>query len=371
MSPADAVLVAPEQPSPTAPGTAEQAPGASTQVPDVDVAVIGGGAAGTMAMLRATLYHLRVAHFLGDSDAKRRARAPWVVALDTLPGAHGLGHPLSQQLLSTQTWLESMPQHSGLLNTFKVTVERLERQGEAFRIHWVERRRRSIDGSPRSLLARTVILATGQTEEQPVIQGSIEPIFPFANARQALYSLRSDGHLGVGQRVGVVGHTERAAQVALILHDRYHPPWVGLLTHGQPLSCTDETRQRLQDAGIVCFEAPIQGFLGHARQEGLTGVTLSVGETQAAGQTLELTRLFVAIGRRIYHGLGSALGVPCDDEGYLITDLHGETCVPGLFVAGDLRAGSRQQVTSAWEDASISIDRIEARLRAERTALRR
>lgn len=342
-------------PHPSTPALSEAGPAET-----FDLAVIGGGAAGTMGMLRAVLYRLRVAHFQGDSDTRRRARAPWVAGVDTIPGLHDLGHPLSQQLLATQTWIEAQEHLRSQLTPLKVAVEHIEPLEGAFRIHWTERRRRSPTGSPRSLLARAVLLATGQSEEQPHVQGSIEPIFPFANARQVLYSLRSDGHRALGHRTAVLGHTERAAQVALLLHERYAPPWLGLLTHGQALSCLSETQARLEEAGIPIVTSAVVAFEGSARHEGLTGAVLEDGARVA------LTRIFVALPRRVYHALGSRLGIRADDEGYLETDAYGETVIPGLFVAGDLRAGSRQQITAAWEEANVAVERIEARLREAR-----
>ncbi|MCP4590091.1 MAG: hypothetical protein GY842_05055, partial [bacterium] len=61
----------------------------------VDIAVIGGGGAGTMAYLRSVLNHDRTVLFMGDAETKRKGRATWVGEVDNIPGMHDLKRPIT------------------------------------------------------------------------------------------------------------------------------------------------------------------------------------------------------------------------------------------------------------------------------------
>lgn len=339
-----------------------------------DVAVVGGGAAGMMAVLRAVLNHQRTVWFMGDVDARRRSRAPWVSEVDNIPGLHGKSHPLPHQQVELVDWLEAQPTLVPFITALKVSVAGLTKTPEGFALTAQSRARRGASAPPAAppALARHVVLATGITDiqphigfqpataETPEVPGSIEPIFSYANANQALYCLMSDGHRVAGHRTGVIGHTSEAVAVLLTLWERYQPPALVLLTHGLPLQLTRDCHAQLARAGATLETSPIQGFEGQVKQEGLQGVVL------LDGTTVPVTRLFVALGKRIYNTLALQVGAEVDPAGYVMTDRHGESTVPGLFVAGDLRSGARQQIYSAWEGAVDAIERIDERLRAER-----
>jgi thioredoxin reductase len=75
-----------------------------------------------------------------------------------------------------------------------------------------------------------VILSTGVMDRQPRVKlttksGSVVDdirwIYPWANAESLLYCILCEGHLVRGTPVAVFGASEAAAQVALLLHERY------------------------------------------------------------------------------------------------------------------------------------------------------
>ncbi|MEZ4704122.1 MAG: hypothetical protein R3A11_02815 [Bdellovibrionota bacterium] len=71
-----------------------------------DVAIIGGGAAGTMAHLRAVLNMDHSLLFLGNSLNKKQARATWVFEVENIPGMHDLANPISDGTKKTLAWIE-------------------------------------------------------------------------------------------------------------------------------------------------------------------------------------------------------------------------------------------------------------------------
>lgn len=74
-----------------------------------DVAVVGGGSAGTMAYLRAVLNYDDTVWFTGDSKTRKRGRGTWVSAVDNIPGFHGDIRPIASAATSTQKWIEAHP----------------------------------------------------------------------------------------------------------------------------------------------------------------------------------------------------------------------------------------------------------------------
>lgn len=321
-----------------------------------DVAVVGGGAAGTMAALRAVLFGLKTLWYLGDVDARRRSRAPWVSDVHDLPGWPGQSHPLPAQQVAVQDWIAQQPGLAEKLTVLKVSVQQLAHTPEGFTLTHQEVRRRQPVGAPQQRLAKTVVLTTGLLDLQPVVQGSIEPIFPYANANQALYCLRSDGHRVLGHETAVIGHTPLALETLQRLQRRHAPSRLSLLTHGEPLEVSRAQQQWLDAHGVPVYTSPLVGFEGVARKEGLQAVRLA-DETRVA-----CTRLVVALGVRYHHGLALQVGAQLDEAGAVLTDAHGESSVPRLFVAGDLRSGTRKQIYSAWESAVAAVERIEESL---------
>ncbi len=55
-----------------------------------------------------------------------------------------------------------------------------------------------------------------------------------------------------------------------------------------------------------------------------------------------------------------------DPTGYIITDRHMMTSVPGLFAAGDLRVQLTRQITTAVGDATTAVIAVEKYLAARR-----
>jgi thioredoxin reductase (NADPH) len=57
------------------------------------------------------------------------------------------------------------------------------------------------------------------------------------------------------------------------------------------------------------------------------------------------------------------LGAELDERGFVKADDSGLTSVPGLYVAGDLKANTRKQIYTAWEHAVSAANAINQKLR--------
>jgi thioredoxin reductase (NADPH) len=84
-----------------------------------------------------------------------------------------------------------------------------------------------------------------------------------------------------------------------------------------------------------------------------------------APSTLEVTGVFVFIGFTPNTGIIKG-HFQHDAAGYVITDAHMMTSIPGLFAAGDLRVQLTRQITTAVGDATTAAIAVEKYLAARK-----
>lgn len=318
-----------------------------------DIAVIGGGGAGAMAYLRSVLNFDDTVWFLGDADTTRAARATWVAEVDNIPGMHGIKSPIRNSVKSTIEWVKGQPALASRSTVVRGRVTQLERCEDGFLLQTNAKK------GPESYRAKYVILATGVMDRQPAIEGSIEPVFPFANRGDLIYCIRCDGHRTIGHSLAVIGPPSSAVPIARLMRERYRHQAITVLTHGGSDAMSKELSEMAAQDGTEVRQAEIQAIL--AGDDGaLRGFRLSDGTEQPA------TKAIVALGTIVYNELAQQLGVELAEDGRIPVSSVGESSVRDLFVVGDLVAGKKMQVYTGWDEAVDAADRINARLRAAR-----
>lgn len=314
------------------------------------VAIIGGGSAGVMAVLRTVLNNTSCVFFSGTALDKKRSRALWVRKIENMPAHFGFKRGIEEPNAEVLHWIgESAFAHC--LTWLKNTgVTSIERQSDGlFKI---------VDSKGDVHQARHVILCTGVMDIQPLINGSIEPIFPFANNQLVDYCLRCDGHHVKDKSSAVIGHTTGAAWVAIMLYERYRPPTMHLLSHGEEFAYDEESRELMDMYGIQRHVSPIKTLLGDAKIGAFEGVILENDSRISLGMA------FVSLGMLVYNDLAKQLGAEVDARGFVKADASGLTTVPGFYVAGDVMAGTKKQIYTAWDTAVNAADAINQKLRA-------
>ena len=318
-----------------------------------DTAVIGAGGAGTMAYLRSVLNADRTVLFAGSKDTKRRGRAMWVSAVDNIPGMHDLKRPITASTKSTLKWLEGEENLREYGEVIDETVTRVEAVEGGFLLHHEH------DDEAATLRARFVILATGVTDVQPEICGSILPILPFANRGEVIYCVRCDGHHTIGHRLAVIGKDEMCTKLAALMIQRYGHEDVGILTNGVDPTFDESARKRIARYGLQVHKEPIRAVLGDSKA-GLQGFMFE-DRTQ-----FSCTRAIVSLGIIAFNQLLTGLGGQVDAAGKAFVSAKYESSVPGFFVVGDLVAGKKMQIYTAWDAAVDAADEINLRLRRSR-----
>jgi thioredoxin reductase (NADPH) len=319
------------------------------------VCVIGGGSAGVMAVLRTILNNDECLFFPGTPKDKKRSRALWVRKVENMPSHLQYKRAIEDPNAETIKWIQESDFKDNFYfkkNTGVVSIKR--NNDNLFEI---------TDSNQEIHFAQYVILCTGVMDVQPHIQGSIEAVFDYANAQTIDYCLICDGHHVLGKKTVVIGHENGAAWVAIMLHERYQTPKMTILTNGQSPHFQNDTLKLLALYNIEVLTAPIKEVQGEEKGKVLTGFLL---EDQ---QLISADMSFVALGMIVYNDLAKQLGAELDDRGFVKADDGGQTSIQGLYVAGDLRANTRKQIYTAWDNAVTAASSINQKIRVKKRDL--
>jgi thioredoxin reductase (NADPH) len=97
------------------------------------------------------------------------------------------------------------------------------------------------------------------------------------------------------------------------------------------------------------WDSVVRSIEGDSQVSGLRTMNVKTEEESI----LEVSGVFIAVGLRPNTGyLEGALALT--PEGFILVDSRMETGVPGVYAAGDIRAGSPRQVSSAVGDGATA-----------------
>jgi len=211
------------------------------------------------------------------------------------------------------------------------------------------------DGSQYSACA--LLLATGSRYRRLGISGEENYIGAGIH-----YCATCDGPFYKGQPVAVVGGGNSAAEESLFLVkfvDR-----VTLLVRGEEIKGSQVIREKTLSHPQVDVRFHTETVEFHGDKGKLTGMTIRNNQTGAT-EEIHPAGVFIFIGQNPNTAFLKETGIWLDRWGYILTghDLaHAEkrpsvyekrepsfleTSIPGIFAAGDARAGSTKQVASA------------------------
>lgn len=277
--------------------------------------IVGGGPAGQAAALVAARAQRRV--ILVDAGSPRNAAAPAIHGYLTRDGVlpedfRRTGH---EQLAAYEHATRITAQVDDITGACDAFVARLADGG-------------TID-------ARRVLLATGLVDILPDIPG-LEPRW----GHGVHHCPYCDGHEHRQRRWGVVGNKASTIEFAMFLCG--WTPTVTLFTLGHELHA--EAVEKLRRRGVRIEGTPVARILA-------TGPDYLDAVELTDGRRVPIESLWLRPAQR-QHALTARLSLPVDDDGAIVRDARGETATPGIFVAGDLAAGSTQQALQAAADGA-------------------
>ena len=316
------------------------------------VCVIGGGSAGTMAALRTILNNDECLFFSGSPKDKKKSRALWVRKVENMPAHLGYKRGIEDPNLETINWIQNSEfKHNFHIQKNVGVVSIRKNEYDVFEI---------VDSKDNKFFAQFVILATGVMDVQPHIQGSIEAIFDYANSQTIDYCLICDGHHVLGKKTVVIGHDNGAAWTAIMLYERYQCSEMTILTNGANPSFQKDTQALIDAYEIRVETSPIQKIEGEGKGKTLKGFLLDNGSLVQAEMS------FISMGMIVYNELAKQLGAELDERGFVKGNESGLTSVQGLYVAGDLKANTRKQIYTAWDNAVSAASAINLIIRTRK-----
>lgn len=198
-----------------------------------------------------------------------------------------------------------------------------------------------LDTTSGDMLAKVVLIATGSDYKKIGVPGEQE-----FYARGVHYCATCDGAFYRDKRLVVVGGGNSAVQETIFL-TRF-ATHIDLLVRST-IKASDVLQHELQeyvDSGKVTVHlgTTTDEIIGG---EGLTGVTKVIGTKDGEKVEFETDGVFVFVGLEPNSQFIKPTPIRLDEIGFVLTDEHLQTTMPGVYAAGDIRSGATMQIASA------------------------
>lgn len=296
-----------------------------TQVSAYDVAIIGAGPAGMTAALYAARADLKTVLLERLSAGGQLATTD---VIENYPG---------------------FPEGVGGLDVSFAMLEQAQRFGAEFKLAEVNRldlagNTKRVETSEGVITAPCVILATGTRPRLLGVPGEKS-----LRGRGVSYCAVCDGAFYRGKEVAVVGGGDSAVEEAVYL-TRFASK-VYLLVRRDQLRATPVVQAKILNHPQVeiLWNTVVEEISGETKVEVLSLINRVTGEKSR----LAVSGIFIYVG--LLPNNESFTGqVELDEYGYVVADAEMRTNVPGVLVAGDLRAKKLRQVATAVGDGAIA-----------------
>jgi thioredoxin reductase (NADPH) len=303
-----------------------------------DTLIVGGGPAGLTAALHLA-WHGRKTLVLD------RVSGPLFFTLEQLHNVPGMpavrGTDIQKRLkaqaeeMGAEVRRANVVRAEGEEGDFVLTIE----QGETFR-------------------GRTLLLATGVARYHPLVGGDFAPCFQYAGKGNLFYCADCEAPEMRDKDTVVIaaGSTDSAAGSAVGL-SRYTDR-LRILATNDP-GVPERHAEKLREKGIAVIPGKIRRLIGDPRDKRmLSGLELE------DGTTINAEAFYVSSPARGRTDLAQQLGVEIATTGYHAQpkSQRGDTNVPGVWIAGDLRPMT-QQVAVAMGTGNIAAVMIDQHLR--------
>ncbi|HWB39416.1 MAG TPA: FAD-dependent oxidoreductase [Candidatus Saccharimonadales bacterium] len=205
------------------------------------------------------------------------------------------------------------------------------------------------------MLAKAVLVATGSDYKKVGCPGEVEYY-----ARGVHYCATCDGAFYRDKRLVVVGGGNSAVQETIFL-TRF-ATHIDLLVRST-LKASDVLQQELDK---FVKDGKVTVHLGTSTDEIVgeegKGVTAVKGTQDGKPVEFKTDGVFVFVGLMPNSQFLKDTIIKLDEVGFVLTDEHLETGMPGVFAAGDIRSGATMQIASAAGEGATAALKIREHL---------
>src|SRR3989338_8360194 len=292
-----------------------------------DLVIIGAGPAALSAALYTSREDIDTVLFEKGASGGLAAVTEWV---DNYPGfAKGVAG------------LELADQMRLQAERFGAKIE----LGEVLSIH-DEGELKKLATTSGNIYAKTVLITTGSDYKKVNVPGEQEYY-----ARGVHYCATCDGAFYRDKKLVVVGGGNSAAQESLFL--MRFASHIDMLVRST-LKASDVLIKELEkhkDKITVHLNTTTNEIVGQSGK-----VTKVVGTDKNSAQKVEFPTdgVFVFVGLLPNTKFIQGSGIELDERGFIKTDIHLMTKVPGIFCAGDVRSGATLQIASATGEGATA-----------------
>lgn len=299
-----------------------------------DIIIIGGGAAGLSAAQYAARSNLRTLVLEEKSEGGQ------AVLIDKLENYPGFAEPINGWDFA-QNMKKQAETFGAHFMYAKVTG--LGKKNEYFTVSLEH----NDEGQAAFLESRTVILATGADHRKLDVPGEKE-----FYGKGVSYCATCDGPFFKNKHIVVVGGGDAACDEASFLS--HITDKVTMIHRRDSFRAQKALAERtLSNPHIsVIFNTVIKEIRGSSSpREQVQSILIENVETKELKQ-LSCDAVFIFVGMNPRTDLASL--AKKDKDGYIVTDEHMHTSIPGLFAAGDIRSKPFRQIVTATSDGAIA-----------------
>ncbi|TFG83543.1 MAG: FAD-binding protein [Erysipelotrichales bacterium] len=290
-----------------------------------DIIIVGAGPAGMTAAIYAKRAGLDVVIFEASAPGGKLVKT---FEIDNWPGNPNIsGVDLALQMLAHTEKLEIVTEYTGVKEVVDGKIKTvLTEDGRTFKTH-------------------AIIVATGTVENKMNIPGEEQNI-----GHGVSFCAVCDGAFFKNKEVVVIGGGNSALEESL-----YLTQFASKITI---VIRRDVFRGDLMAQNAVLAHPKIVVLRKHipievrSENKKVTGIVLKNVDT---GETMELAcaGIFPYIGAKASTGFVDNLGI-CQEDGYIKVNEKMETCIKGVYAAGDVTVKPLRQIVTATADGAVA-----------------